>query len=67
MIVIVDQKQEIGLKTCTFSSNCCGYNFQSRQDNDLMNYEQKNTSSDQGHEYQKMTRLILIIRRKNKI
>jgi hypothetical protein len=30
---------------------CCGRNSQPRKDNDLMNYEQNNTSSNQGHEY----------------
>jgi hypothetical protein len=32
-----------------------------------MNYEQKNTSSGQGHEYQEKTRLVLITRSMNKI
>jgi hypothetical protein len=31
----------------------CGRNSRPRQDNDLMNYEQKRTSLDQGHEYKK--------------
>jgi hypothetical protein len=45
---------------------CCKRNSQPRQDNDLMNYKQKSTSSNQGYEYQEKTRLILIIGRKNK-
>jgi hypothetical protein len=43
-----------------------GSTFQPRQDNDLMNYKQKNIGSDQGHECQENTRLVLIIRSKNK-
>jgi hypothetical protein len=45
---------------------CCGRNSQPRQDNDLMNVEQKSMSSDQEHVYQEMTRLVLIIGRRNK-
>jgi hypothetical protein len=67
MIFILDQEQELWLKTCALLSNCCKRNSQRRQDNDLMNYEQKNTSSGQGHEYQEKTRLVLITRSMNKI
>jgi hypothetical protein len=31
---------------------CCGHNSWPKQDSDLMNYEQKSTSSDQAYEYQ---------------
>jgi hypothetical protein len=37
-----------------------------QKDNDLMNYEQKSTSSDQRHKYQEKTRLVLIIGSRNK-
>jgi hypothetical protein len=45
---------------------CCKRNSQPRQDNDLMNYEQKSPSLDQKHEYQEKTTLILITRSMNK-
>jgi hypothetical protein len=46
----------------------CGRNSRPRQDNDLMNYEQKSKSIDQAHEYQDKTRLdlLLITRSRNK-
>jgi hypothetical protein len=34
-------------------------NSHPKQDNDLMNYEQKSTSSDQGHGYQEKPKLVI--------
>jgi hypothetical protein len=39
-------------------STCCGRNSRPRQDNDLMNYEQKSTNSYQRYEFQEKARLI---------
>ena len=66
MIVKLNQEQELWLEL-PLLSNCCGRTFQPRQGNDLMNYEQKGTSSNQGHEYQQKARFVLITRSTNKI
>ena len=47
-------------------SKYCGCNSRWRQENDLINYEQKSTSSNKKHEYQEKTKLVLIIGSRNK-